>query len=69
MGNEIANIEAVRFLLKTPFDRNIVTQFEAMEQIYDYMFSRLGIDTEGKVDHPIVLTEPFLNFNYSRQCM
>lgn len=61
-------MEAVRFQLKTPFDRNVVTQFEAMEQIYDYVFTRLGIDTDGKVDHPIVLTEPFLNLNYSRQC-
>lgn len=67
VGNEIANIEAVRFQLKTPFDRNVVTQFEAMEQIFDYIFLRLGIDTEGMVDHPIILTEPFLNVNYSRQ--
>ncbi|XP_075238261.1 actin-related protein 5 isoform X2 [Lycorma delicatula] len=69
VGNDILNIEAVRFQLKTQFDRNVVTHYEAQEQILDYIFSHLGIDTEGSVDHPIVLTEPFLNPNYSRTLM
>lgn len=68
VGNDIANIEAVRFQLKTQFDRNIVTHFEAQEQIFDYTFTHMGIDTEGSVDHPIILTEAFLNPNYSRNC-
>lgn len=66
VGNDITNIEAVRFQLKTQFDRNIVTYFEAQEQIFDYMFTHLGIDTQGCVQHPIVLTEGFLNPNYCR---
>ena len=28
VANDIVNIEAVRYNLKTPFDRNVVTQFE-----------------------------------------
>ncbi|XP_047367140.1 actin-related protein 5 isoform X2 [Vespa velutina] len=66
VGNDIANIEAVRFQLKTQFDRNVVTHFEAQEQIFDYTFTHMGIDTEGSVNHPIILTEAFLNPNYSR---
>lgn len=66
VGNDILNIEAVRFQLKTQFDRNVVTHFEAQEQIFDYTFAHLGIDTNGSVNHPIVLTEAFLNPNYSR---
>ncbi|XP_051153906.1 actin-related protein 5 [Leptopilina boulardi] len=69
VGNDIANIEAVRFQLKTQFDRNVVTHFEAQEQIFDYTFTHLGIDTEGSVNHPIILTEAFLNPNYSRNLM
>ncbi|XP_012263485.1 actin-related protein 5 [Athalia rosae] len=69
VGNDIANIEAVRFQLKTQFDRNIVTHFEAQEQIFDYTFTHMGIDTDGAVNHPIVLTEAFLNPNYSRNLM
>ncbi|XP_015599321.1 actin-related protein 5 [Cephus cinctus] len=69
VGNDIANIEAVRFQLKTQFDRNVVTHFEAQEQIFDYTFMHMGIGTEGSVDHPIILTEAFLNPNYSRNLM
>ncbi|KAF7380485.1 hypothetical protein HZH68_016350 [Vespula germanica] len=69
VGNDIANIEAVRFQLKTQFDRNVVTHFEAQEQIFDYTFTHMGIDTEGSVNHPIILTEAFLNPNYSRNLM
>ncbi|XP_053988815.1 actin-related protein 5 isoform X2 [Hylaeus anthracinus] len=69
VGNDIANIEAVRFQLKTQFDRNVVTHFEAQEQIFDYIFTHMGIDTEGAVNHPIILTETFLNPNYSRNLM
>ncbi|XP_021941474.1 actin-related protein 5 isoform X2 [Zootermopsis nevadensis] len=69
VGNDITNVEAVRFQLKTQFDRNVVTHFEAQEQVFDYMFTHLGIDTEGHISHPIVMTEAFLNPNYSRHLM
>ena len=67
IGNDITNIEAVRFQLKTQFDRNVVTHFEAQEHVFDYTFTHLGIDTEKCVAHPVVITEPFLNPNSSRQ--
>ena len=34
VANDIINIEAVRFNLKTPFDRNVVTQFEHQVRIF-----------------------------------
>ncbi len=46
VGNDIINIEAVRFNLKTPFDRNVVTQFEHQETMLDYGFAHLGIDNQ-----------------------
>ncbi|CAG9813223.1 unnamed protein product [Phaedon cochleariae] len=69
VGNDILNIEAVRFQLKTQFDRNVVTHFEAQEHLFDYTFTHLGIDTENSVNHPLFLTEAFLNPNTSRQLM
>ncbi|XP_039283759.1 actin-related protein 5 isoform X1 [Nilaparvata lugens] len=69
IGNDITNIEAVRFQLKQQFDRNVVVHYETQEQIFDHIFSHLGIDTEGRVGHPIVITEPYLNPNYSRALM
>lgn len=58
----------MRFQLKTQFDRNVVTHYHNQEQIYDYIFKHLGINNEGSVPHPIVLTECFVNPNYCRQC-
>ncbi|CAH2043689.1 unnamed protein product, partial [Iphiclides podalirius] len=69
IGNDIINIEAVRFQLKTQFDKNVVTHFEVQEQVCDYIFSHLGIDSEGSVPHPIVMTEAFVTPNYCRQLM
>ena len=41
----------------------------SQEQVFDHIFSHLGINTPGSVNHPIVLTEPVCNPNYCRQCM
>lgn len=69
VGNDIKNIEVVRWLLKTQFDKNVVTQFDIQETVFDYVFSHLGINTPEKVDHPVIITEPACNPNYSRQMM
>ncbi|XP_018333622.1 actin-related protein 5 [Agrilus planipennis] len=69
VANDISNIEAVRFQLKTQFDRNVVTHFEAQELLLDYSFFHLGINTDGNVAHPVIMTEAFLNPNSSRQIM
>ena len=37
------------------------------EQIFDYILAHLGVNTEGCVNHPIVMTEPVCNPNYCRQ--
>lgn len=68
IGNDIANIEQLRFQLKSQFDRNVVTHFHNQEQIFDYIFQHLSIDGGCTgVPHPIVLTECFANPNYCRQ--
>eukprot|EP00057_Strongylocentrotus_purpuratus_P007614 XP_011662088.1 PREDICTED: actin-related protein 5 [Strongylocentrotus purpuratus] len=69
IGNDIPNVETVRWLLKTQFDRDVVTHYDAQEQILDHAFQRLGIDSEGAVKHPIVMTETPCNPNLCRQTM
>ncbi|XP_060598270.1 actin-related protein 5-like [Ruditapes philippinarum] len=69
IGNDISNFEMVRMIMRSQFDRNIITQYDVQEQIFDYMFSNLGINTDGKVDHPVVMTETVSNPNYCRQQM
>ncbi|XP_029995685.1 actin-related protein 5 [Sphaeramia orbicularis] len=69
IGNDIPNLEPLRWLLKSQFDRNVVVNFEIQELIFDYVFSHLGIHSEGSVDHPIVLTEAPCNPLHCRQMM
>eukprot|EP00095_Tigriopus_kingsejongensis_P010207 snap_masked-scaffold704_size109063-processed-gene-0.8 protein:Tk10207 transcript:snap_masked-scaffold704_size109063-processed-gene-0.8-mRNA-1 annotation:"actin-related protein 5" len=69
VANDILNIEAVRFNLKTPFDRNVVTQFETQETLLDYGFHHLGLSSEEDIKHPIMMTEPLGNPNKCREMM
>lgn len=46
IGNDIANLEPLRWLLKSQFDRNVVVNFEIQELIFDYVFTHLGITSE-----------------------
>lgn len=68
IGNELVNIEAMRFQLRTQFDRNVVTHYQIQEQIFDYTFKHLGLDQVG-VQHPVVITECFANPNSCRSLM
>uniref|UniRef100_UPI00358F7DBC actin-related protein 5-like isoform X2 n=1 Tax=Myxine glutinosa TaxID=7769 RepID=UPI00358F7DBC len=69
IGNDIKNIEVVRWLLKTQFDRNVVVNFEVQEQIFDHIFHHLGITSENCVPHPLVLTEAVCNPSHCRHLM
>ncbi|KAF2348880.1 Actin family [Trinorchestia longiramus] len=69
VGNDITNIEAVRFQLKTAHDENVVTHFQAQELLLNYSFSHLGITDSSGVQHPVVMTEPLLNPPYCRGLM
>uniref|UniRef100_A0A8C9RW95 Actin-related protein 5 n=1 Tax=Scleropages formosus TaxID=113540 RepID=A0A8C9RW95_SCLFO len=69
IGNDIANVEPLRWLLKSQFDRNVVVNFDIQELMFDYVFMHLGIGTEGRVEHPVVLTEAPCNPLHCRQMM
>ncbi|XP_063421405.1 actin-related protein 5-like isoform X1 [Mytilus trossulus] len=69
VGNEINTTEVAKWLIRSPFDRNVVTLYDVQEQIFDYIFTHLGLNTDGYIDHPVVLTEPVCNPNYCRQQM
>lgn len=46
IGNDIPNLEPLRWLLKSQFDRNVVVNFEIQELIFDHVFTHLGITSE-----------------------
>ncbi len=72
VGNDLLSSEAAsslgRLNLRTPFDRNVVTQLGAMETLLDYGLAHLGLDEGGRVAHPIVMTEAPANPSTSRAC-
>ncbi|RWS26459.1 Actin-related protein 5-like protein [Leptotrombidium deliense] len=57
VGNDITNLEAVKWLLRSPLEANVVTQFDVQEIVFDHIFSHLGIN-ESCIDHPVVINEP-----------
>ncbi|OCT60574.1 actin-related protein 5 [Xenopus laevis] len=57
VGNDIPSLEPLRWLLRTPFDRNVPVNLELQELLCDHVFQKLGVTTEGCVDYPIVFTE------------
>ncbi|CAG03231.1 unnamed protein product, partial [Tetraodon nigroviridis] len=69
IGNDIPNLEPLRWLLKNQFDRNVVVNFEIQELMLDYIFTHLGITSEARVAHPVVLTEAPCNPLHCRQMM
>ncbi|XP_068119660.1 LOW QUALITY PROTEIN: actin-related protein 5 [Hyperolius riggenbachi] len=57
IGNDIPSLEPLRWLLRTPFDRNLPVNLELQELLCDHVFQKLGVTSQGCVDHPIVFTE------------
>ncbi|XP_039179641.1 actin-related protein 5 [Crotalus tigris] len=69
VGNDLGSPEPLRWLLRSPFDRNVPVQMELQEQLFDHGFQRLGVSSQSCVDHPVVITEAVCNPLYSRQMM
>ncbi|XP_005990468.1 actin-related protein 5 [Latimeria chalumnae] len=69
VGRGLAALEPLRCLLRSHFDRNVVVNLELQELVFDHIFQQLGVNSQGCVDHPVVLTEPPCNPLYCRQMM
>lgn len=49
---------------------NVINNWDVVEWIMDYIFIKMGVDgDEGRVNRPVVMTEPVANLNYSRKSM
>ncbi|XP_016122067.1 metabotropic glutamate receptor 8-like [Sinocyclocheilus grahami] len=46
VGNDIPNLEPLRWTFKSAFDRNLVVNFDIQELMLDYVFMHLGISTQ-----------------------
>ncbi|CAG8761862.1 26539_t:CDS:10, partial [Dentiscutata erythropus] len=68
VGNDVYTDATAKTNAKSAFDGNVVYNFETMESVLDYIFIKLGIDTD-RVNHPILMTEPVCNPSHSRKLM
>ncbi|BFZ61373.1 Actin-related protein 5 [Saitoella coloradoensis] len=68
VGNDIVADPLARLSAKSPFDGPIVSNYEIMEGILDYVFLKLGVEGSA-VDHPIVMTEVLGNPAVNRRSM
>lgn len=50
-----------RALARTPFDSNVVSNFDVMETILDNIFINLGTGVDGRLDRGVLMTEPVCN--------
>ncbi|KAG6542579.1 hypothetical protein Mapa_016050 [Marchantia paleacea] len=62
----VKTFDFTRAAMRTPFDGNVVYQYETMESILDYAFERMGIEGDNQVDHPVLMTECPCNPVYCR---
>ena len=48
---------------------SIPTNWDIMEGVFDYIFLKLGVNGQGSIGRPVVLTEPVANLGHSRKMM
>ncbi|KAJ2783211.1 Nuclear actin-protein involved in chromatin remodeling [Coemansia javaensis] len=56
VGSSVHSDPMAKSSIRSPFDGGVVTNFDAMEGVLDYVFTLLGC-VEARVDQPIVMTE------------
>ena len=72
VGSEIYFDGTARGQAKNVYEpgSNIINNWDVQEGLFDYIFSKLGIDSgNGEVDRPVVMTEPLANLPYTRKVM
>lgn len=70
VGSDAYADAAARGQVRTAFEAGsgVVSNWDVIENVFDYIFLKMGIEGgEGRVDRPIVMTEPVANLGYSRK--
>lgn len=48
VGNALGSLEPLRWMLRSPFDRNVPVNLELQELLFDYSFQHLGVSSQVK---------------------
>ncbi|CEP20499.1 ARP5 [Cyberlindnera jadinii] len=57
VGNDVLLDPSVKSQARSPYDGAFITNWDYVENILDYTFRHLGVDSQGFVDNPLILTE------------
>jgi actin-related protein 5 len=70
VGNDIYTDTTARGHIRNAFEAGsgIVSNWDVMEALLEYIFIKLGVNGNGGIDVPIVMTEAVANLPYSRKC-
>lgn len=68
VGEDTLVDQLARASTRSPYDTTVITNWDAMEGVLDYIFLKLGLGTHDSIN-PIVLTESVCNFPSSRRLM
>lgn len=66
VGEDLFRLDPSKINKKNPFEKNYIAHFGTQESVLDYVFSSLNLTD---LNHPIIITEPFLNLSYSRRVL
>ena len=71
VGHDAFADATTRGQIRTAFEQHtsIPTNWDILEGVYDYVFLKLGVDGDGSVGRPLVVTEPVANLGHSRRMM
>lgn len=71
VGSEVYFDGTARGQAKNVYEvgNNIINNWDVQEGLLDYIFVKLGVQSEGRVDRSVLLTEPAANLEYSRKGM
>ncbi|KAN0138657.1 hypothetical protein V8E53_003645 [Lactarius tabidus] len=64
-GDAVDAESGARSQAKTPWEGDVLLNFDALEHALDYVFIRLGVDSPS-VDHPVIMTERLASPLHSR---
>lgn len=68
VGEDVQIDPLARAVARSPYDSNIITNWDAMEGVLDYVFLNLGLQGQDSIN-PIVITESLCNLKASRKTM
>jgi actin-related protein 5 len=58
VGSDVFRDAAFKLLIKLPFDGPLITNWDYIEDMLDYSFEHLGVNSTGGVANPVIMTEP-----------